>query len=140
MQVLESDAINLLLRSHHVIAGGGGGVPVTDRGQPVNVVVDKDWVASILAVEFTAAQLIFATDVEYVFENFDSAEARKLARLTISEAQKMIAAGSVTAGSMAPKVKSAIEFVRKTGRPARICGLQSIAAALVGDTGTEIVP
>jgi carbamate kinase len=139
-RVLESDAIALLLRSHHVVAGGGGGVPLTDSGKPVNGVIDKDRIASLLAVEFEAEQLVFATDVDHVFENFDRPNAHALKRLSISEAQEMIKSGSVTAGSMAPKVESAIEFVRKTGRPARICALESIATAFARNVGTAIVP
>lgn len=139
-QVLESDAIALLLRSHHVVAGGGGGVPLSDSGKPVIGVIDKDWIASLLAVEFEAEQLVFATDVEHVFENFDRPNARPLERLSINEAQRMVESGSVSAGSMAPKVESAIEFVRKTGRPARICALASIATAFASNVGTAIVP
>lgn len=139
LQVVERDAITSLLHTHHVIAGGGGGVPMTGQGEPVNGVVDKDWVASLLAVELDAQHLVFATDVDHVYEHFEQPDARPLQRLTLDKARNMIASGNVTVGSMAPKVESAIAFVTATARPAHICAVPAIEAALNGDAGTLIV-
>ena len=137
--VLEMDAIAALLPTHHVIAGGGGGVPMTADGLPVSAVVDKDWVAGLLAVELDAAHLMFATDVDGVYEDFGEARARRHERLSPAQGRRMLEAGMLGAGSMAPKVASALEFVAATGREARICALEDIERAIGSDgVGTVV--
>jgi carbamate kinase len=139
-RIVESSAIATLLRTHHVVAGGGGGVPVDGLGRPLNCVVDKDWVASLLAVALGAQHLVFATDVDGVYEKYGAAGARLITRLDPARARAMIEAGQVAPGSMAPKLASAADFAIATGRPARICGLGAVAAAMSGtsDAGTLV--
>ena len=99
-------------------------------------VVDKDWIASYLAVRLQAETLIFATDVEYVFENFGQINQTALPKLTIPAAEKLLEGDEIQDGSIAPKLASALDYVCKTGRSARICYLQKIIEALRGDSGT----
>ncbi len=80
-EVVELDAIRLLLRDHHVVAAGGGGVPVSVAGEPLNAVIDKDWVAAQLAVALQAELLVFATDVDYVYADFGAGQASALPEL-----------------------------------------------------------
>lgn len=138
LRVIEADVIAGLLKTHHVIAGGGGGVPVSECGSPVFGVVDKDRVASLLAIELEAEHLIFATDVDYVYRRFGEDRAHSITCMTPSQGRGMVESGEVGAGSMGPKVESAAEFVEATGRPAHICGLSSIEAALANSAGTTI--
>lgn len=42
------------------------------------------------------------------------------------------------AGSMAPKVKAACDFVRATGKVARVGALDDLPALLAGSSGTEV--
>jgi carbamate kinase len=139
--VVELPAMRALLTSHHVVAGGGGGVALAgDEGRrmPCAAVVDKDWVAALLAIALDARQLIFVTDVPHAFDDFRGAAPRAIAVMRIAEARERLARGVFLAGSMAPKVESAIEFVEGTGRPAVIAGLEGVAAALRGVGGTTI--
>ena len=112
---------------------------MTASGQPVTGVVDKDWIASYLAVKLQAEALIFATDVEYVFENFGQSNQTALPKLTVSAAEKLLEGDQIREGSMAPKLASALDYVRSIGRSARICHLQQIIEALRGDSGTLLV-
>ncbi len=49
-QIIESAAIELLLKEGHVvICSGGGGVPVAGEGEGVEAVIDKDLAAALLA-------------------------------------------------------------------------------------------
>ncbi|MBI3782447.1 MAG: carbamate kinase [Deltaproteobacteria bacterium] len=143
LAVVEETAISALLSTHHVVAGGGGGVPLgsTPASHPPQAaVVDKDWVAALLAVKVGAAELIFVTDVEHACDGFESTHQRPIERMTTRQAQEKLAAGAFAPGSMAPKIEAAITYAANTGRGARIAALGSIAAARDGKSGTLIVP
>jgi carbamate kinase len=141
LAVLEIDAIRLLSGHSHVIAGGGGGVPVSEQGAAVQGVVDKDWVAAMLAVQLDASALLFVTDVDGVHTDHGSTEERLIAELDIPSARALHATGSLGAGSMAPKVMSAVQFAEALGRHAHIVRLGQIMPALSGQaTGTHILP
>jgi carbamate kinase len=145
--VLELDAISALLATHHVVAGGGGGVPLlalpVDEKMPhpsfesCDAVIDKDWVAALLAMVLGAECLVFATDVDCVYADFGSGKARPLAALDAQAAAALLA-GDLDRGSMGPKLESALEFALATGRTARICAVDAIIPALSGRAGTVI--
>ena len=87
--VLETEAIRVLLASHHVVAGGGGGVALAPRNgtrQPQAAVIDKDWVAALLAIELHAERLLFVTDVAFAFDSFGDADEQAIQRMTVAEA------------------------------------------------------
>jgi len=143
VRVLEQGAIAALLATHHVVAGGGGGVPLAGSGssrRPRPAVVDKDWVAALLAGALSAERLVFVTDVSHAFERFGRADQREMHTLSVGEARAHLAAGTFAPGSMAPKVESAVEFVEATRRPAVITTIGSLERALRGATGTTIRP
>jgi carbamate kinase len=139
--VVELPAIRALLATHHVVAGGGGGVALADGGGgriPCPAVVDKDWVAARLAVVLGARRLVFVTDVPHAFDDFGGAAPRAITTMRVAEARERLGRGVFLAGSMAPKVESAVEFVEATGRPAVIATTGGVAAALRGRAGTTI--
>lgn len=139
LAVIEQSAIAQLLASHHVIAGGGGGVALAGeprRARPA--VVDKDWVASLLAIALGADRLIYVTDVSHAFDRFGRAGEAAIRFMSPTEARSRLAGGIFGPGSMAPKIESAAEFVERAGRPAVIAALGSVETALRGATGTII--
>ncbi|MBI1846851.1 MAG: carbamate kinase [Candidatus Rokubacteria bacterium] len=141
--IVELEAIRALLATHHVVAGGGGGIPVeagarAGRGRPA--VVDKDWVAALLGIALEAAELLFVTDVSCAFERFATAGAQPIRAMTVARARALLADGVFAPGSMAPKVESAVQFVEATARRAVIAGLGEIRAALEGLAGTTVRP
>ena len=143
LAVIEREAIGTLLAGHHVIAGGGGGVVLADAvrsRRPRPAVVDKDWIAALLAVAFDADHLVFVTDVSHAFDHFGGAAECAIRSMRPAEARHRLAGGMFAPGSMAPKVESAVQFVEATGRPAVIAGLGSVSAALTGNAGTLIEP
>jgi carbamate kinase len=126
-----------------VIASGGGGVPVIEDGPRlvgVEGVVDKDLAAAILARAVDAATLLILTDVTRVQRAFGTDHAEMLDRLTVAEARALLEAGEFGAGSMGPKVQSAVEFVDHGGTRAAIGDLDDAVAVLEGRAGTSIVP
>jgi carbamate kinase len=130
VRVLEQDAILALLERHHVVAGGGGGIPVAPGNGGIPGVVDKDWVAAKLALAAHADALLFGTDVAGVFDRHGRPDAAVIATLRAAEARSRLAARAFAAGSMAPKIESAVEFVAATGRRAVVLHADDLARGL----------
>ncbi|HET9673093.1 MAG TPA: carbamate kinase [Actinomycetota bacterium] len=126
-----------------VIAGGGGGVPVIEKGPRLigkEGVVDKDLAAAILASEVEATTLLILTDVPKVQRGFGSLYPEDLDRITVAEAKAMLKAKEFGAGSMGPKVEAAIDFLGDGGTQVLIGDLAEAPAVLRGEAGTAIVP
>jgi carbamate kinase len=123
-----------------VIASGGGGVPVVEKGPRLigkEGVVDKDLAAAILAKEVEASVLLILTDVAKVQRGFGSLMPEDIDRMTVAEARSLLK--EFGAGSMGPKVEAAVEFVESGGGRAVIADLDQATQALEGRAGTEIV-
>jgi carbamate kinase len=125
-----------------VIAAGGGGPPVYQDPilglEGLDAVVDKDRVSAILGAQLGAEVLMFMTNVEAVFAGWGTPEAKPIRHLSVAQAEEMIAAGSLDAGGMKPKMQAAASFVRGGGKRAIIARLSEGPAALRGETGTTI--
>lgn len=145
LAIQEINAIRTLIQSNYiVIAGGGGGIPVSrnDRGElrGTYAVIDKDRASSLLAQILRADLFIISTGVEKVAINFNKPDQRLLDQMTLGEAQQYMAEGHFAAGSMLPKIEAAIEFVRMGGPQAIITDPPNIVRGLRGETGTRVVP
>ena len=127
-----------------VIACGGGGAPIYPHRQygweGLDAVIDKDLAAAVLARDLGASLLLILTDVDAVYADFGTPRQRALTRLTASEAETLDRADTFGAGSMAPKVRAAIQFVRATQGRAIITELHHGRAAVRGEFGTTILP
>lgn len=143
-KIIELDAIRSLIEQDFVVVGvGGGGIPVirdengTLRG--VAAVIDKDLASSLLAQNLSAELLIISTAVERVSLYFGRPEQRDIDRMTACEAEKYLKEGHFAEGSMAPKIKASISFLKNGGRQAVITTPFKLKEALKGETGTHIV-
>jgi carbamate kinase len=125
-----------------VIACGGGGAPIYDdpgKGwEGVDAVVDKDLAAAVLARDLEATLLLILTDVDAVYADWGTPQQRPLARITADDAELMDRAGAFGEGSMAPKIRAAIDFARRTGGRAIITELSRGREAVRGLAGTTI--
>jgi carbamate kinase len=142
--VVEFDVVRRLIEQGTiVIAAGGGGPPVYVDPmlglEGIDAVVDKDRVSAILASQLGAEVLMILTNVDAVFEGWGTAAARPIRRMTVAQAEALIAGGSLDTGGMKPKVEAAASFAAATGGRAIIAGLTAGPAALRGDAGTTIV-
>ncbi|HVV74568.1 MAG TPA: carbamate kinase [Mycobacteriales bacterium] len=139
VEFIELGSIKTLVDSGTVvICAGGGGVPVIRNGQAlegVEAVVDKDRAAALLARNLGADVLLLLTDVPAVAVGFGTPQERPLARVTAGELRGM----TFAAGSMAPKVEAACEFVEAGGRFAAIGALDRAHELSTGTTGTVVV-
>jgi len=123
-----------------VITVGGGGIPVIvdDNGQykGVEAVIDKDLASAMTAVTVKADEFYILTDVEKVYINFRKPNEKALDVLTIAEAEQYLAEGHFAEGSMAPKVRAALYFVKNGGKECIITEAGSLNNA---QCGTRIV-
>ncbi|TWS12732.1 carbamate kinase, partial [Escherichia coli] len=100
-KILDSEAIELLLKEGHVvICSGGGGVPVTEDGAGSEAVIDKDLAAALLAEQINADGLVILTDADAVYENWGTPQQRAIRHATPDE----LAPFAKADGSMGPKV------------------------------------
>src|SRR3954465_10664887 len=132
----------LVERGTVVIACGGGGAPIYDdpvKGwEGIDAVVDKDLASAVLARDLEATLLLILTDVDAVYADWGTPQQRPLPRLTVEEAESMDRAKAFGEGSMAPKIRAAIDFARRTGGRAIITELARGREAVRGEAGTTI--
>jgi carbamate kinase len=143
LEIVEKPVIESLLASgYHVVAVGGGGIPVvlTDKGlEGVDAVIDKDLASSMLAGQLGAELLIISTAVEQVVLNFGTPDAKGISKMTVAEAEQYIEDGHFAPGSMLPKIQSALRFLRGGGKEVIITSPEYIKDAVLSGKGTHIV-
>lgn len=145
MRILEIEAIRALLSAHVLpIAVGGGGIPVTRRGdgsyKGASAVIDKDHTSALLAAEVRAETLLMLTGVERVALDFGTPRERALERMSAAEAERHLNEGQFPPGSMGPKIAAAIRYLRRGGKRVIITSLDRAHSALLGEGGTTITP
>ena len=132
----------LMDKGNIVIAAGGGGIPVTSgvQSEGVEAVIDKDLSAAVLAKVVKAEVLLILTDVEKVFLNYGKPNQHSVSKMTVQKCRKLLEQGQFPAGSMGPKIESAVKFLESGGKRAIISSLEKAEEALAGKAGTTIVP
>lgn len=144
-RIIERDVIKTLIdKGFVVVAVGGGGIPVVEDEQGnllgSEAVIDKDYASSLLANSINADLLLISTAVEKVALNYGKPNQVWLERMTLAEAKKYWAEGHFHKGSMGPKIQASIWFLERGGKEALITNPENIERALLGETGTRIVP
>lgn len=123
-----------------VVAVGGGGIPVfykeSKKLEGIDAVIDKDLACSMLAAQIRADEFYILTDIPQVYINFNTPEQKALGRITVKEAKQYLNDGHFAEGSMAPKVRAAIEFVENGGKRCIITTAKELGNA---EAGTRIV-
>lgn len=123
-----------------VVTVGGGGIPVfyvePNKLQGIDAVIDKDLASSLLATQIGADEFYIITDVPNVCLHFNTPEEIRLSRVTVSEAKKFLEDKHFTEGSMAPKVRAALQFVENGGKECIITEAKQLSNP---EAGTRIV-
>jgi carbamate kinase len=143
VEIIEIGAIRALADAGQlVIACGGGGIPVTLKGNHLkgaSAVIDKDHASCLLAEQLDADFLIILTAVEKVAVHFGKPDQQWLSDMTVEEARRYMDEGQFAPGSMLPKIQAAVRFVTsKPGRKALITLLEKARDGINGKTGTMI--
>jgi len=144
LEIVQLEAIKLLLQAgHSVIAGGGGGIPVIRDSNGflvgVEAVIDKDRLSALLAAELGADLFIILTGVAKVALDFGKPTQRWVDCLTAAEARHHLARGQFPAGSMGPKIESALAYLSAGGREVLITTAEALATEDPATVGTRIV-
>lgn len=144
IEVVEKPVIeSLLTAGYHVVAAGGGGIPVVRRGQGlegIDAVIDKDLVSSLLAGQLGADLLVISTAVEQVALNFGKANQQMIGTMTVHDAKQYIAQNHFAPGSMLPKIQAALDFLISGGKEVIITAPEYIKDAVLNNKGTHIIP
>jgi carbamate kinase len=145
LEVVEWPAIRALLDAGVLaVAVGGGGIPVVRDADGmlhgVDAVIDKDRASALLGRLVGADTLMIVTQIEKVHLRFGQPDAEALDVLPADQARELLAAGEFPAGSMGPKIESALGFLDHGGREVIITDPESLLAAAAGKAGTRIVP
>jgi len=145
LRILNVNTVSRMLEAAAVvIAAGGGGIPVVKgrdgQWRGIEAVIDKDYASAKLAADLNADLFLILTGVPKVALDFGKPSQRDVDRLTVAEAETHLAEGQFPPGSMGPKIESAIEFVKATGKQVLITDVDVLREALQGNGGTAIVP
>lgn len=124
-----------------VICAGGGGIPVTeeietDSIRGVEAVIDKDRSAAMLAKDLDADGLLILTDVKAVATGYGTQNPRWIKSASPDMLLKLM--HEFPAGSMGPKVESAIEFVAQKERWGMIGSLNEVNEIMTHKAGTFV--
>ncbi|MBN2609655.1 MAG: carbamate kinase [Candidatus Fermentibacteraceae bacterium] len=142
-RILELEAIRTLVNAGQiVICVGGGGVPVVREGYKVRgvpAVIDKDHVSALLATRLEADTYVISTAVPHVYVNFGKPDRRAIEYATLEEMEHFVSMGEFAEGSMLPKIRASIGFLKHGGERVVITSPGNILRAMDGKAGTTIV-
>jgi len=143
LEIIEKDAIEALLDADQVvIACGGGGIPVLVQDRKLkgaSAVVEKDTAAGFLAETIDADMLVILTGVDKVCLNYGTEDAKPLDYMSVEDAKQYLAEGQFEEGTMAPKIRAAIEFIGDSAiRKVLITKLNPEKSTIAGENGTMV--
>ncbi|MCR5675142.1 MAG: carbamate kinase [Lachnospiraceae bacterium] len=143
IRIVESEIIRMLAdNGAHVIACGGGGIPVIEQNHQLkgaSAVIEKDEIAGALAIDLNAAELIILTSVPCVYSGFKTDEQTPIEEMNIAQALDCIRAGEFGETDMLPKIRAAITYLEKCpSGQVLITSIEAVSDAMKGKTGTLI--
>ena len=86
-----------------------------------------------------AQEYYIITDVDQVNRDYNTPQQAPIRQMTDIEAKQLQEEGHFQQGSMWPKIRSAIHFLKHHGEKAIITNIENIQAAIDGKAGTTIV-
>ena len=126
-----------------VIAGGGGGIPAynLDDGtlEGLNGVIDKDMTAALLARIIKAQEMFIITDVDNIYLNFKKESEEVIRETNAKDMETWLNEGHFWRGSMEPKIKAALYFLKHHGKEVIITSIENIENAIQKQAGTRIL-
>ena len=125
-----------------VIASGGDGIPVYNdlngHLEGLDTIIDKDYAAAKMGRINRTDELWIIKDVKYVYRNFDSPKQTLIREITCMEIKELYNSGKFQKGSIGPKIKVAMHFLKYHGNKIIITSIPNIKNAFNGNAGTII--
>ena len=126
-----------------VLAAGGGGIPVfiddNENFKGIDAVIDKDLTAAKLGRVIRADEYYIVTDIDQVYLNYGKDSQTPIDTMTDEEAKQYQEEGHFQQGSMWPKIRSAIHFLKHHGKKVVITNIDNLQDAIDGKAGTSII-
>jgi len=126
-----------------VIAGGGGGIPAFNLEdgtlEGLDGVIDKDMTAALLGRIIKAQELFIITDVDNIFINFKTESQEIIRETTADDIETWLKEGHFWRGSMEPKIRSALYFLKHHGKEVIITSIDNIKKSIQKEAGTRIL-
>lgn len=142
IEIVEKRAIvDLLVSNFLPLSVGGGGIPVVKDSSGyhgVDAVIDKDLASAVLARDIGADKLLILTDVDHVYRDYNSDHRKALEGISFDQLEHLYGSGEFELGSMGPKVRAALNFIRSGGKEAHITSLENGKKAITENFGTTI--
>ncbi len=143
LEIVEREVIRRMLDDDiMVIALGGGGIPVVrEKGalRGVEAVIDKDRASALLAISLPVDTMVFLTDADYVYLNFNKSDQCALEKVFLNEMKSYYDAGHFPPGSMGPKIEAAMRFLGAGGKEVIVTSHDHLEQAFKRNGGTHIV-
>jgi carbamate kinase len=120
IDIINRELVETLVRAGNiVIAAGGGGIPVyydeKNDLRTQDAVIDKDLASALLASQIGANVFYILTDVSFIYKDFGKPTQEKLEFLNYADTVKYLEAGTFSEGTMAPKIKACLNFIKNGG-------------------------
>ena len=133
--IMHGKSIKALVdRGTIVIAFGGGGIPVfnNNNGQieGLDAVIDKDFSAAKMGRIIRAQELWIISDIDYLYSNFGTANARPIKEIGTKELQSLYNQNIFQEGTIKPKIKAALHFLKHHGEKVVITSIDNIKLAI----------
>ena len=141
--IMHGKSIKALVdRGTIVIAFGGGGIPVfnNNNGQieGLDAVIDKDFSAAKMGRIIRAQELWIISDIDYLYSNFDTENAKPIKEIGTKELQSLHNQNIFQEGTIKPKIKAALHFLKHHGDKVVITSIDKIKLAIEKKSGTII--
>ena len=141
--IMHGKSIKALVdRGTIVIAFGGGGIPVYNddkhKIEGLDAVIDKDFSAAKMGRIIRAQELWIISDIEYVYRNFGEENQTPYKEISFQDLISLYKNNSFQEGTIKPKIKAAIHFLKHHGEKVVITSINNIQNALNDQSGTII--
>ena len=141
--IMHGKSIKALVdRATIVIAFGGGGIPVfnteENKIQGLEAVIDKDFSAAKMGRIIHADELWIISDIEYLYRNFGEKNQIPIKEISLEDIKQIYSENIFQEGTVKPKVKAAIHFLKHHGKKVVITSINNIEKSINGKSGTII--
>ena len=141
--IMHGKSIKALVdRGTIVIAFGGGGIPVfnteENKIQGLDAVIDKDFSAAKMGRIIRAEELWIICDTEYLYRNFGEKNQAPIKEISFEDIKKLYNENIFQEGTVKPKVRAAIHFLKHHGKKVVITSINNIEKSINEKSGTII--